>query len=71
MARLEIEHILPISRGGGSDLGNLWLACPICNRYKSNKTEATEPETDRFVPLFNPRCQQWIDHFTWTDDGLR
>ncbi|MEH1781418.1 MAG: HNH endonuclease signature motif containing protein [Nostoc sp.] len=38
MARLEIEHIIPISKGGSNDESNLWLACPLCNRYKSDKT---------------------------------
>ncbi|WP_226889774.1 HNH endonuclease [Nostoc sp. MG11] len=29
MARLEIEHIIPISKGGSNDESNLWLACPL------------------------------------------
>ncbi|MDZ8185171.1 MAG: HNH endonuclease signature motif containing protein [Nostoc sp. ChiSLP02] len=32
MARLEIEHIIPISKGGSNDESNLWLACPLCNK---------------------------------------
>jgi len=27
MARLEIEHIIPVSKGGSSEESNLWLAC--------------------------------------------
>jgi len=23
------------------------------------------------VPLFNPRRQRWLDHFSWSDDGTR
>jgi hypothetical protein len=23
------------------------------------------------VPLFNPRVQDWFEHFRWADDGLR
>lgn len=71
MARLEIEHIVPISAGGGSGESNLWLACPLCNRYKGAKTEANDPETDEMVPLFNPRTQVWSGHFRWSGDGLR
>jgi len=71
MARLEIEHIVPIARGGSDDESNLWLACPICNRYKSDKTEAQDPETGEAVPLFNPRTQDWFEHFRWSQDGLR
>ena len=71
LARLEVEHITPLSKGGSSDETNLWLACPICNRYKSDKTTAIDPETNDTLPLFNPRTQIWFDHFRWSEDGLR
>jgi 5-methylcytosine-specific restriction endonuclease McrA len=31
---LEIEHIIPLARGGADEELNLWLACSLCNRYK-------------------------------------
>lgn len=71
MARLEIEHIIPFAQGGTNDKSNLWLACPICNRHKSDKTTWTDPESGATVPLFNPRTQAWTDHFCWCEDGLR
>jgi 5-methylcytosine-specific restriction endonuclease McrA len=71
MTRLQIEHIVPFARGGSNEENNLWLACPICNRYKSDKFTATDPETGQVVPLFNPRTQEWFSHFRWTEDGLR
>lgn len=48
MARLEIEHIIPLVKGGASDKSNLWLACPpahffCCNSHKSSKVEAVDP----------------------------
>lgn len=33
---LHIDHIVPVSCGGTDDLDNLALACPPCNRAKSN-----------------------------------
>ncbi len=36
----EIDHMMPISRGGNSDPANLTLACRSCNRDKHNKTPA-------------------------------
>ena len=71
MARLEIEHIIPRSKGGSNDESNLWLACPLCNRYKGNKTTAVDPETGKAESLFNPRTQVWTEHFRWSEDGLR
>ena len=54
MARLEIEHITPLAQGGTDDETNLWLACPICNGHKSDKTEAMDPVTGQAVSLFIP-----------------
>jgi hypothetical protein len=71
MARIELEHIIPVAKGGSNDESNLWLACPLCNRFKSDRTTAVDPETDKTEPLFNPRTQAWKEHFLWTDDGLR
>jgi 5-methylcytosine-specific restriction endonuclease McrA len=57
MARLELEHIIAIARGGSSDESNLWLSCPLCNAAKSDRVSAPDPETGVDVPLFNPRTQ--------------
>jgi hypothetical protein len=71
MARLEVEHIIPVAQGGTDEESNLWLSCPLCNRYKGDRTGATDPETGATVPLFHPRRQRWSDHFRWSADGLR
>ncbi len=71
MARLEVEHIIPLSQGGESEEANLWLACPLCNRYKGSKTTALDPLSGEEVRLFNPRVQVWRQHFRWSEDGLR
>jgi 5-methylcytosine-specific restriction endonuclease McrA len=36
--KLEIEHIIPKSRGGSNRISNLTLACHSCNQKKDNKT---------------------------------
>lgn len=36
-APFEIDHILPVSRGGSNDPDNLALACFPCNRAKGSK----------------------------------
>jgi hypothetical protein len=68
---LHVEHIIPIVAGGGSDIGNLWLACDLCNSHKGSLTHSSDPFTGETVPLFNPRQQEWFEHFAWSHDGLR
>lgn len=70
MARLEIEHITPLARGGTDEEANLWLACPLCNGHKSDKIDAIDPTSGEQVPLFNPRTQRWSEHFAWLQDGI-
>ena len=71
MAKLEIEHIFPFAKGGSGDESNLWLCCPICNRHKSDKVEVIDPQSGKLEPLFNPRLQNWLEHFEWIEGGLR
>ena len=33
-----IDHMIPISRGGLSERGNLWLLCFSCNNAKDSRT---------------------------------
>ena len=66
---LEIEHIIPRSKGGPDDEENLWLACHSCNLYKSDQTHARDPLTGRWMRLFNPRRQVWKRHFHWSENG--
>lgn len=68
--RLHIEHIIPLAAGGSSDIENLWLACDLCNGFKGAQIQAIDPLTNQVVPLFNPRQENWFDHFTWSDDGI-
>jgi hypothetical protein len=66
---LHLEHIVPRARGGRTEETNLWLACSLCNRYKSDQTHGWDPVTGRRVRLFNPRRQQWSRHFRWSAEG--
>ena len=76
MARLTIEHIIPRSAFRPGDLAanaedNLWVSCSFCNGHKSDKTHGIDPDTNELVPLFNPRKQNWGDHFKWDEDSIR
>lgn len=42
---LEIDHISPVSKGGGNDINNLLTACFDCNRGKSDKSLLNVPQS--------------------------
>lgn len=66
---LEIEHIISEARGGSTEENNLWLACPICNSHKGDRIEGIDPESGLKVSFFNPRTDQWNEHFEWIEGG--
>ena len=70
-APMEIDHLVPESLGGLTEEENLWLACSLCNDHKSDRVSALDPITGEFVRLFNPRHQEWNEHFGWTGAGDR
>lgn len=67
---LTIDHIIPQSLGGKSDLENLCLACWDCNLAKSDRITGIDPQTGEDVRLFHPNRQSWHDHFGWNETGL-
>lgn len=66
---LELDHLVPAAQGGGDDEANLWLACSLCNTFKSDQRQARDPLTSQIVRLYNPRVDRWSDHFAWNSDG--
>jgi len=61
----EIDHIFPLAAGGTSQPDNLSLACSGCNGYKSDYFVAIDPGTGQLSPLYNPRTDDWAEHFRW------
>jgi hypothetical protein len=66
-----VDHVIPLSQNGKDTIDNLALACFHCNRRKSAKTTAVDPESSLEVALFNPRESLWSKHFIWSADGLK
>jgi hypothetical protein len=64
-ATFHVEHIIPQSRGGQSQLDNLAWACPSCNLHKANRVASVDLETGSEVLLFNPRVDNWNAHPRW------
>lgn len=49
--KLEVDHIIPVSKGGKTNMSNLQTLCNRCNKGKSNKTE-----DDFKNNIFCPKC---------------
>jgi 5-methylcytosine-specific restriction endonuclease McrA len=67
---MELDHIVPEAAGGATEADNLCLACISCNTFKSAYhtfksayQTGIDPQTNEEVRLFNPRRQQWDEHF--------
>lgn len=39
---LEVDHIKPVSKGGKTELNNLWTLCRDCNRGKAAKYDEND-----------------------------
>ncbi len=63
-----LDHIISEKHGGLTAVDNLALARVYCNRHKGSDI-ATLDDVGRLVPLYNPRTQNWAEHFRF--DGVR
>ena len=70
-AIFHIDHILPASQDGPTELGNLAWACVSCSLRKAAKTEGVDPATGARVPLYNPRREPFSAHFELVLDLIR
>ena len=66
-----IDHVLPQSLDGTSEINNLAYACFLCNRLKSNKLKSFDTTTGKWVHLYTPRQNNWNDHFAWSEDATQ
>ncbi len=60
-----VEHIFPRTLGGKTVEENLAFSCLGCNSHKAVKIKAIDPVSEITVALFNPRAENWNEHFTW------
>ena len=60
-----VDHLLPRKPGGRSELHNLALACFRCNVHKGTNLTGIDPNTGQVGRLFDPRQDNWDNHFHW------
>jgi hypothetical protein len=63
--RFQIDHIIAQKHQGANDLSNLAWSCANCNAYKGTDLSGIDPVTGELHRLFNPRADNWSDHFGW------
>ena len=59
----EIDHIISLKHGGGNEIENLALTCPHCNQHKGSDLTTILENYDDIIVLFNPRKEEWTEHF--------
>lgn len=65
----EIDHIIAEKHGGKTTAENLAYTCFPCNRHKGSDIASFDPQTGDVTQLFNPRMQNWDDHFRLDENG--
>jgi hypothetical protein len=65
-----LDHIRPQKHDGPTVSENLALCCAACSLFKGPSPAGYDPETDKLTPLFNPRIEDWRDHFAWNGGAL-
>lgn len=59
----QVDHIIAQKHRGTDELDNLAWACFRCNLNKGSDIASYDLTDGALVPFYNPRTQQWQDHF--------
>lgn len=58
-----LDHIRALKHDGPTVVENLALSCAACSLYKGSNAAGYDPDMGALCALFNPRTQNWNDHF--------
>jgi len=61
----ETDHIVAQKHGGRTVFENLCLACAQCNAFKGPNIAGRDPVSGEVTRLFDPRQDEWTEHFHW------
>ena len=65
----ELDHVIATQHGGATELDNLAYACMDCNKRKGPNIASIDSDTREVTALYNPRTQDWEEHFQLRVDG--
>ena len=69
-APFHVDHVIARQHGGGHELENRALACCFCNRFKGPNLSGVDPVSGHVARLFDPRENNWAEHFGWNGPQL-
>jgi hypothetical protein len=58
-----VDHVIGEKHGGPTEPCNLALSCPECNTAKGSDIATINWPTSDVIRLFNPRHDDWREHF--------
>lgn len=67
----QIDHIVSLKHGGENSEENLAYACLPCNLNKGTDLGSINRKTGELVRFFNPRRDQWSEHFCLKDGRIK
>lgn len=67
---LQIDHITSLKHGGKTTEENLAYACTLCNRNKGTDLGTRLEMHGPIIRFFDPRTDNWFEHFQVTEQGL-
>jgi hypothetical protein len=68
--RYQSDHIISRKHDGETTFENLAHSCPICNNAKGSDLSTIISDPDKLIRLFNPRKDNWFDHFEIDENGI-
>ncbi len=61
----QIDHVIAEKHRGQTVLENLALSCLHDNLHKGPNIAGLDPDTELLTRLYNPRTDDWTEHFAW------
>lgn len=58
-----VDHIISKKHLGSNEVDNLAWSCATCNQHKGTDVASYDSETGELNPFFNPRTDNWNEHF--------